>query len=348
MKILHALQILRSSALSAAAAFPDWGLCCRRRLYNGMDTAMPQSPTTLRRENKAGTDQMSTCTARDTRSRRRPELDVATAAAQGVSRSAITDQDDLSVVLDAVHDPDGDEAARAMGVLVTRHAALVQYVAGRFGGMGLPMADLVSEANIGLMHAAERFDPGRGTKFSTYACYWITHYIRRALDCQAPIIRIPCGTVDGVRTVRRTCRDLRERLGREPSDREVARELGLSRKRVRALRASDVTVLDLERPGSGGARVEYPDRREQGPDNALMRKDAGRFLGELLARLGEREARVLSMYFGLGTCDAQTHACIGQELGVSGERIRQIQKHSLKRLKPLAVAHLDDLLPLFV
>jgi RNA polymerase nonessential primary-like sigma factor len=244
----------------------------------------------------------------------------------------------------------GAGAEHAMEELLRDYARLVKGAAARYAGLGLSHEDLVAEGNVGLLRAAERFDPLRGAQFSTYAVYWIHHQIRRALDRESRTIRIPGGTVDRIRKLRATQTELREELGRDPSDGELALRLGWNADIVRRLRFSDVraeaglTPADHDESRSDG--VDRQARHDETPERVMASKDSCRFVHELLGRLTERETAVVRMYFGMDAAPPQTHAAIGRRVGVSSERVRQIHKRSIEKLRTLFTLHFEDVQPL--
>ncbi len=243
-----------------------------------------------------------------------------------------------------------EAALEAMSTLVRRFEPLVRSIAAKFARQGVSYEDLVSEGRLGLMEAAKRYDPDRGARFSTYSAYWISHYVRRARDSQGRMVHIPCGTAERVRKIHRILAARSRELGREPTDQEVADKVGIQARTVRRLRFGDVlTVPFASGPGEeqwGPSADTYPDRAELAPDHLAETRDAATFLRTLLRGLGQRENRILCMYYGLDTEKPRTLAYIGKRFGVSSERVRQIRTHSLNRLKALAEQHLEDLQPI--
>ncbi|OGV67338.1 MAG: hypothetical protein A3K19_01900 [Lentisphaerae bacterium RIFOXYB12_FULL_65_16] len=243
-----------------------------------------------------------------------------------------------------------EEVEQAMATLLEEYARLVKGAAMRYAGLGLSREDLVAEGNVGLLRAAERFDASRGAQFGTYAVYWIHHQMRRALDRESRTIRIPGGMVDRIRKLRTLNAEMSEELGREPSDDELAVRLDCGADTVRRLRFSDVRVeiapASEHRDAGSGDEPELHDRYDETPERVLAGKDSCRFVHELIGTLTDRENAVVRMYFGLDAAPPQTHAAISRQVGVSSERIRQIHKRSLQKLRALFSVHADDIQPL--
>jgi len=245
-----------------------------------------------------------------------------------------------------------DSVLRALGNVVRTHTPLVKHLARRFTGYGLPLADLVSEGTLGLLTAARKYDPERGTQFSTYAGYWIDHRMRRALDCQAPTIRIPCGTVDRIRALRQARAELRGQLHREPMEQELAAKLDTDIPAVRRLLRGDVRAysfsdtVDEHRDGEHPV-FDLPDTRQPAPDAVAIERDSRAFMERTLAQLTDREATIVTMYFGIDDAAPRTHAQIARHFGVSAERIRQLLKRALRRLRTRLAEQRHELIPLF-
>lgn len=238
-------------------------------------------------------------------------------------------------------------ADQALDAIVQRHRPLVRWVARRFVDRGVPLADLMSEGCIGLMKAAKHFEPQHNTCFSTYASFWIEREIRRALIRYAPIIRIPRSMLHNLSRLRQAHAELHAELGRDPTDRELAARLGFSETQVQRARSSDVCAYPFSSidPASDIKQIteDYPEHPNRSPDRLLMAKDSGKLLRKLLGRLDERERRVLRLYFGINSGAPQTFAHIASHIGLCSERVRQIQKSALVRLRRLAHPYADEL-----
>jgi len=226
---------------------------------------------------------------------------------------------------------------RAREQMIKANLRLVVKIANDFSTFGLPLLDLISEGNIGLMKAVERFDPKKGGKLSTYASWWIKQSIKRALANQSKTIRLPVHLVDKIGKIRRVAARMTEELGHEPTSEELADELGLAVAKVAHLK--NVAV----RPASLDARVnaddETPfgdlvsDERAEDPFAALRDKDLRDEIVELLDILDSRERRIIAYRFGLEGGRERTLEEVGKKFGVTRERIRQLQNMALLKMR---------------
>jgi len=230
----------------------------------------------------------------------------------------------------------GDKKAREQ--MIKANLRLVVKIARDYEGLGLPLLDLISEGNIGLMKAVERFDPKKGGKLSTYAAWWIKQAIKRALANQAKTIRLPVHLVDKIARMRRVAMELQEELGREPTDEELAAELGTTPARVAQMRTAAIRPASLDAPlseeedsNSFGEIVQ--DESAHTPYEELEEKTVTAMLRELLQRLDAREAAILNRRFGLDGNPPQTLEEVGAQFGVTRERVRQIQNIALRKLR---------------
>lgn len=229
---------------------------------------------------------------------------------------------------------DGD--ARARDRMVRANLRLVVNIARGYVGKGLSLQDLIEEGNLGLLRAVEGFDPKMGTRFSTYASYWIKQSIKRALINSAKTIRIPAYMVELLSKWRRASARLTEELGRSPTPEEVARVLGLPKKKLPIIKKA-IQVYNNS-PQSDQTEVGWSlgemvmDERLKSPDEELLDTDVLNTVLELLDTLDSREGTVLRMRFGLGDTQAHTLKEIGAELGLTRERVRQIETEALGKL----------------
>jgi RNA polymerase primary sigma factor len=217
----------------------------------------------------------------------------------------------------------GNKKARER--MITSNLRLVVKIAHDFGNYGLPLLDLISEGNIGLMKAVERFDPKKGGKLSTYASWWIKQSIKRALANQSKTIRLPVHLVDKIGKIRRVAAQMTEELGHDPTNEELAEELGLPLAKVAHLKnvADDDTAFgDL-----------VGDDRAEDPFEALRDKDLRDEVGDLLGILDPRERKIIAFRFGLNGGRERTLEEVGEKFGVTRERIRQLQNIALLKMR---------------
>ena len=227
-----------------------------------------------------------------------------------------------------------------VNALIEQKLRLVQKIANDFLGRGLSWEDLVSEGNRGLITAAHKFDPSRGARFSTYSAWWIKQAIRQAIAEQARTVRVPIGTQINWRRIRKVAKELTEKLGREPTDEEVAAEAKLPVATIQRLRSSNqVEVHSLNAPVSGeesesGEFMEFVyDETAPGPDQELINLEDVEQLLALLETLPEREKQVLRLRFGLDGEPVRTLEEVGAIIGCTNERVRQIQNQALRKLQ---------------
>ena len=229
----------------------------------------------------------------------------------------------------------GDEEARDK--MIRSNLRLVVKIAHDYSNLGLPLLDLISEGNIGLMKAVERFDPEKGGKLSTYAAWWIKQSIKRALANQSKTIRLPVHMVDKIAKMRRISTILTEALGREPTDEELAEELGLPRRKLSLLKQASQRPTSLDAPINDGEATEYGeiigDEHAASPLQTLSDKNLHSHLDGLLSVLDARERRIIDERFGLNGRKPMTLEDVGREFGVTRERIRQLQNVALEKMR---------------
>jgi RNA polymerase primary sigma factor len=232
--------------------------------------------------------------------------------------------------------------AEARERMIRANLRLVVKIARDYDGLGLPLLDLINEGNIGLMCAVERFNPAKGAKLSTYAAWWIKQSMRRALANQSKTIRLPVHMVDKIYNMRRTGFRLQELLGREPTDDEVAAELGVSSRDVGRMRVAYLRPASLDAPvgdeDSGQLGEVISDENANSPYEQLVEKTVNQMLKELVGRLPSREAAVLQFRFGLDGGRERTLEEVGDEFGVTRERVRQLQNLALRKLRRMIQA----------
>ncbi len=229
----------------------------------------------------------------------------------------------------------GDAMARDR--MVRANLRLVVNIARGYVGKGLNLQDLIEEGNLGLLRAVEGFDPQVGSRFSTYASYWIKQSIKRALINSSKTIRIPAYMVELLSKWRRASARLTEELGRTPTAEEIARVLGLPRKKLPIIKKAIQiyhSTPQSDQSESGWSLGEIVmDERRKGPEEELLEEDVLNTALELLELLDPREATVLRMRFGLDNTPSHTLKEIGQELGLTRERVRQIETEALSKLQ---------------
>ena len=229
----------------------------------------------------------------------------------------------------------GDPEARSQ--MIRANLRLVVKIAQDYANYGMPVTDLISEGNIGLMKAVERFDPEKGGKLSTYAAWWIKQSIKRALANQSKTIRLPVHMVDKIAKMRRIATMLTEVMGREPTDEELADEIGVPRRKLALLRQASHRPTSLDSPINVGEATEYGevigDERAMNPLDLLSDKNIHAELDGLLDVLDERERRIIDERFGLNGRKALTLEEVGREFGVTRERIRQLQNSALTKMR---------------
>ncbi len=229
---------------------------------------------------------------------------------------------------------DGDGAARDR--MVRANLRLVVNIARAYTGKGLPLPDLIEEGNLGLLRAVEGFDPDMNTRFSTYASYWIKQSIKRALVNSAKTIRVPAYMVELLSKWRRATAQLSDSLGRTPTSEEVAAELGIPPKKLKivkkAIQLYNSNPQTDQPDGSWTLGELLADDRHKGPEDELMDDDNLKHVYRMLEHMDEREAKILKMRFGLEDSEPKTLKEIGESLGLTRERVRQIEGDALNKL----------------
>jgi RNA polymerase primary sigma factor len=249
-----------------------------------------------------------------------------------INETALLSADDEQELAVAIGE--GDTEARDR--MVRANLRLVVNIARGYTGKGLGLQDLIEEGNLGLLRAVEGFDPGMGTRFSTYASYWIKQSIKRALINTAKTIRIPAYMVELLSKWRRASARLTEELGRTPTPEEVARVLGLARKKLpiikKAIRIYNSTPQTDQAEAGWSLGEMIMDERLKNPEDELVATDDLTHVQQMLRTMDAREATVLKMRFGLENHEPRTLKEIGESLGLTRERVRQIETEALAKL----------------
>jgi RNA polymerase primary sigma factor len=229
----------------------------------------------------------------------------------------------------------GDAKAREQ--MINANLRLVVTIAHDYANLGLPLLDLISEGNIGLTKAVERFDPGKGAKLSTYAAWWIKQSIKRALANQGKTIRLPVHLVDKIAKVRRVSLQMGDELGREPTEDELGEELGIASEKVARLKILGIRPASLDAPLADDDSAEFGalvgDEDAQTPFELLRDKNLRGEVDGLIAVLDSREKKIILQRFGLDGGKPKTLEDVSKDFGVTRERIRQLQNIALAKLR---------------
>ena len=239
----------------------------------------------------------------------------------------------------------GDAVARER--MINANLRLVVTIARDYIGLGLPLLDLISEGNIGLMQAIDRFDPEKGAKLSTYAVWWIKRAIKSALANQSKTIRLPIKTIEKITRMRRISAQMGNELSREPTEDELGEELGIATEKVARLKSVGLRPESLDAPVGADELTVFgeniPDEQTQTPFESLREKDFSDQINRVLKSLNTREATIIVERFGLNGTTAKPLEQIADIIGVTRERIRQLELTALVKLRHAFSKHLDPL-----
>ena len=222
----------------------------------------------------------------------------------------------------------------ALHRLVNSNLRLVVKIAGLFNASGIPMLDLIQEGNIGLIHAAKKFDFHKNVRFCTYASWWIRQFISRYITNRKRIVRLPQRKEETLRKIQRTYNTLCQSLMHQPKNSDIAKELGISVQEVDSFVNMTIDTLSFEQfSDEGGSAVDFHEDYTYCPERSLMRQASRDSAIRVLDKLKDREKRILSYRFQLNGCEPHTLREIGDKFDISPETVRQIEQRALRKIR---------------
>jgi RNA polymerase sigma factor (sigma-70 family) len=232
---------------------------------------------------------------------------------------------------------EGDPEARSR--MIEANLRLVVAIGKRYINRGLPFSDIIEEGNLGLIRAVEKFQYQRGFRFSTYATWWIRQAIERAIVNQLKVIRLPVHVAEDVNGYSRTVRKMTQKLGREPEAREIARTMGVKIQKVRALSQATRQIYSLDmlvsEEGDDTLKDMLKDVTTRSPEMVIDEQIRDKSVSEWISRLPETERRVIEMRYGLIQGKQYTLNDIGEQFGITRERVRQIESNAIRKLRQM-------------